>query len=915
MKNPLDPTLRELNDCGCCAGTAAETPRAIENRPGLDALAFRAGTQPQFLVTMLAALSADQRPALARLKTRETDDFTIALLDAWATVGDVLTFYSERIANESYLRTATERRSILELARTIGYELNPGVAASTWLNFTIESAPGAPGYALVPPGAQVQSIPGPGEKPQTYETLDPLDARKEWNTLAPRAWEFRPPSVGQTQLRLRGTTTNLKPGDALLVVGEERVNDPTSELWDFALVKSIELQPDAKAGAGATVVTLDRGLGRITQGGPVNPAQQNARVFAPRARANIFGYNAPDWRSVPTDIQTVYETAYTGTLTQPVTEWPGFTIFGPSTTGTIDLAGVHPKIMRGDWVVVTDSDDTELFGVEDVAEKSRADFLLTSQTTRLKLSGKWANLEHDRVRETAVFCEMEPLDWAAEPIHAPLWGGTIELSEKIPPLAPGRVLILAGRPARLRARAPGLQWHGEDGAVHALDPNKEFTLLAAADLSHTVEWSLLAPDGKRGRVLAAQSDFLFFPPAEDAAMLIEVATVRRSVEQNGVTVLELTEPLRHAYAPTSLAIAANIAFSTHGESVREEVLGSGDASLAHQHFTLREAPVTFTPASTPSGGKSSLEIWVNDVRWNEVPTLFARGPRERVYVARRADEGEVTVTFGDGTNGARLPTGHENVRARYRKGVGLEGGVKTGQLSLLMTRPLGVKEVINPLAASGAADPQEFKDARRNAPLTVLTLDRLVSLQDYEDFSRNFNGVAKALASWTWSVGSRGIFMTVSGPAGAAVAGGTATQQRLIEALREFGNSRLPVVVESFIPVTFRVAGTIFAAPDRVAAGVLSAVREALLAHFSFEARDFGQAVALSEVVGVMQNVPGVIAVDLDALFLTGNVSERKTYLAAAKPRNGASSASATPAELLTIDSASLQALKVATAS
>ena len=48
---------------------------------------------------------------LRNLKTRDPNDFAIALLDAWATVADVLTFYHERIANEGYLRTATERRS------------------------------------------------------------------------------------------------------------------------------------------------------------------------------------------------------------------------------------------------------------------------------------------------------------------------------------------------------------------------------------------------------------------------------------------------------------------------------------------------------------------------------------------------------------------------------------------------------------------------------------------------------------------------------------------------------------------------------------------------------------------------------------------------------------------------------------
>ena len=65
------------------------------------------------------------------IQTRAPDDPTIALLDAWATVADVLTFYQERIANEGFLGTATERRSILELAKLVGYKLRPGVSACT----------------------------------------------------------------------------------------------------------------------------------------------------------------------------------------------------------------------------------------------------------------------------------------------------------------------------------------------------------------------------------------------------------------------------------------------------------------------------------------------------------------------------------------------------------------------------------------------------------------------------------------------------------------------------------------------------------------------------------------------------------------------------------------------------------------
>src|ERR1035438_8476224 len=66
-------------------------------------------------------------------------DPAIALLDAWAVVADVLTFYQERIANEGYLPTATERRSLLELARLVNYTLRPGVSASVYLAFTVQS--------------------------------------------------------------------------------------------------------------------------------------------------------------------------------------------------------------------------------------------------------------------------------------------------------------------------------------------------------------------------------------------------------------------------------------------------------------------------------------------------------------------------------------------------------------------------------------------------------------------------------------------------------------------------------------------------------------------------------------------------------------------------------------------------------
>src|SRR5712692_8552350 len=137
--------------CGCCEGIQIVTPESEANRPGLSAIAYRVGTHATFFESMLARLSnlyldvpaSDGGSALERvyplrrLTTREPSDPSIALLDAWATVADVLTFYQERIANEGYLLTATERRSILELAKLVGYKLRPGVSASVFLAFTV----------------------------------------------------------------------------------------------------------------------------------------------------------------------------------------------------------------------------------------------------------------------------------------------------------------------------------------------------------------------------------------------------------------------------------------------------------------------------------------------------------------------------------------------------------------------------------------------------------------------------------------------------------------------------------------------------------------------------------------------------------------------------------------------------------
>ena len=202
-------------------------------------------THDTFSRAMTAALST--RPELQGLAHGDVTDPALALVDAWATTLDVLTFYQERIANEGYLRTASERRSLQELGRAVGYELNPGVAAQTYLAFTLEEGAGAPEKVLINAGTKVQSVPGPGEQAQVFETVETIEARPEWNVLKSKLSAPRKPQKGDFGIYLEGINTNLRIGDGLLIVGCERAGgsskhpdrNQANENWDFRRIKTI----------------------------------------------------------------------------------------------------------------------------------------------------------------------------------------------------------------------------------------------------------------------------------------------------------------------------------------------------------------------------------------------------------------------------------------------------------------------------------------------------------------------------------------------------------------------------------------------------------------------------------------------------------------------------------------------------
>jgi hypothetical protein len=71
---------------------------------------------------------------------RNEADLGMMLLELFAYTADTLSYMQDRVANEAFLETAGQRRSVAGHLALIGYEMDQGASAYTWLQFKVERA-------------------------------------------------------------------------------------------------------------------------------------------------------------------------------------------------------------------------------------------------------------------------------------------------------------------------------------------------------------------------------------------------------------------------------------------------------------------------------------------------------------------------------------------------------------------------------------------------------------------------------------------------------------------------------------------------------------------------------------------------------------------------------------------------------
>lgn len=785
--------MTRLDTCHCCEPPVGATPLRIWNRPGLPSIAYRVGSFASFRAAMLAALARE----LPELSTRSGDDHTITLLELWAALGDVLTFYQERIANEVYLRTALHRPSVRMLAALLDYQPRPGLSAEADLALTLDD-----GAALaIGAGVRVMSLPGAGEQPQTFETLEPCDGIAALNRLRARPVPVpdRPLSAGRDRALLLDGGPAIAAGDRLAfwtatALEEKRVVAVLPEdglrrlVWSPPLAQDLPPAPAAIAGGHAH--RLRRSLRFFGWDAPSSYPAYDPGKYDPATKR----YNPPpSWRTQD----------LTSQLALPE-------VTAPLAPFTWPLDGKVEGLTPGTRLLIQNGAVVRLATVTSVAEAPRELGPLKATVTVLTLSGTAGLAITDR--RTARVLEVDPdaLAFQDHAYPAQITGGRVTLRPD-----PG-VAIERGR----RVLVDDGQGH-----VHAAEVTGSVTL---ADGSRAID----------------------FTPALPAPIDAE-----------------------------SAILWGNVARAGHGETQPPETLGDGDGGAVFQTWALGKPDLSRRPSARSVMGEPELTLLVDGVRWQAVESLYGQGPDAPAFRLGERDDQKALLTFGDGRTGARLPSGRGNVVAQYRKGRGLAGLVAAHKLSILLNRPPGLRDATNPAPAEGGADPESLDQARQNAPVSVRTFGRVVSLEDFAWLATASGAIAKAEADWVWRGLDRSVHLTVAAEGSGALS--TVAMARLHAALDAARDPNHVLLVANALLVPIVIAAKLVVLPSFVRATVLEAARARLLDHLSFAGAGLGRPLHASQVITVLQAVDGVDGVDLDILHFKGWTAWTPAALAA----------------------------------
>lgn len=759
-----------MSESPICPCEGFTHPKVIKNPPGQDRISYRVGDYATFRRSLLLPLkdATGQTTEIELLNWRPNakGDLALQMAEWWAYLADILTFYSDRIATQAYLRTADLPESPQRLIRLLGYRPRPGIAASG----VVAALTKGSGAFTLPQGFQIQSKPGPGKKPQIFEldiatlikSADAIAADPVTNNLL----------IQNNSVLLQGAVTTVKVDDQLLLL--QKGWDGSNKNYALVTVNEVKPEKDPR-GKVNTKVIFNSVPDSLSQA-----LANDYRLLKSVQSSHLYQYKA---NSV---IQAFY----------------------------IHLEAIKRDIKVGDPI------------------------LLSSSTLGL-------NRQLFRINQYTEVVWYANADIGAEPFNPPAARNIAAIP------IPHTCIYLQSQLDNYTT------WNNYKNTVIV-----DYLWQDVGQLIATPATSFSNISTKLNTAIP-----LVLPAGSNPLPLLledsegKGISAKGSIDKTSST-LELSDlPKSPVNLKTPLQVLLNLLPVSRGETVNNETLGSGDATIAGQEFVLQKSPLTYLLSGNFTSGnnyKSTLRIWVNGVEWQEVPSFYGQSANATIFVTREDENQKTSVQFGDGVNGARLPSGLNNIVAKYRYGSGKEAP-DAGTLSVIVKPFPHLKAIHNPVAVGGGADPDPPQQIRRYAPQSVLTFGRAVSGNDYETIAFQTPGVDRAKAYWTWNPNEqRSMVLIYVGDEQSAVDAAKI-------ALRGAADPNRPINVDLAIAIPVYLSLTLRLDPKYTKEPVIASVKSALLdadrGLFGNNSIEIGESIYKSQIHETCLSIPGVIAV------------------------------------------------------
>lgn len=356
--------------------------------------------------------------------------------------------------------------------------------------------------------------------------------------------------------------------------------------------------------------------------------------------------------------------------------------------------------------------------------------------------------------------------------------------------------------------------------------------------------------------------------------------IKAAVPSSADILVELLDSNGNPYiATTPLLIPVNTQFSTNNGiifiSIKDVTIEPGD-SMVTVVVQQKSFNTNIDLGTTMGVARETVPIPVNYVDgsmiltiggepWYLVNSLGFSGPNDKHFIIDISTESTAYIQFGDGLNGM-IPGGNQPIIGEFYTTIGTGGNVDANTINSsnfdFTVTGANTIRISNPLASVGGNNYQTIEQIRLSVPLSLRTLERGVTLQDYKDIAKLAPGVDKSDVRFDCQTGINVYISPVNG--GIAQTALLNSTKAYIEERKIIGR---PVVVqaagESYIKLEMHVT----VKPRRDMNQTRQDIINALTTEYGYTKSDVNKAVRKSDIYALVDNLEKVDWLNLKHIY------------------------------------------------